>query len=65
MSIEVETPNLRFSKSQADIMEDYEPFITKEFVSLLSDETSQKPTKILLDMGATRTYLLENRLLLL
>jgi hypothetical protein len=31
--------NLRFSKSQFDIMENYKPFITKGFVSLIGSQT--------------------------
>ena len=40
--------NLRFSKSQFDIMEKYKPFITKGFVSLIGAKTYLQPIKILL-----------------
>jgi hypothetical protein len=47
-------PNLRVSKSQSDIMEDHKSFITKGFVSLISDENSLKHMKILRDMGTSQ-----------
>ena len=40
MPIEIENPNVKVSKSQSDIMEDYKPFITKGFVSLICDKTN-------------------------
>ena len=42
------------------LREDYKPFITKEFVSLIVDETSLQLIKILHDMGASQTVMLEN-----
>jgi len=36
-------------------MEDHKPFITKGFVSLISDENSLRPIKILHHMGASQT----------
>ena len=47
--------NLRFSKSQFDIMETYKPFITKGFVSLIGAETYLQPIKILRDTGVSQT----------
>ena len=41
-------------------MEDYKHFKTKRFVSLIGDETSLQPIKILRDMGASQTLMLEN-----
>ena len=41
-------------------MEVYALFITKGFVSLISNETSLKPIKIVCDMGAPQTLMLEN-----
>ena len=40
MPIVIEKPNLRVLKSQSDIMEEYRPFITNGFVSLIGDKTS-------------------------
>jgi len=40
MPIVIEKPNVRVLKSQSDIMEDYKPFITKGFVSLIGNKTS-------------------------
>ena len=52
ISVEVEKHNLRVSKSQSDIMEDHKPSIPKIFVTVISDDTSLKPIKILRDIGA-------------
>ena len=41
-------------------MEDYKPFITKGFVSLIGDKTSLQPLKILHDTRASQTVMLEN-----
>ena len=41
-------------------MEDYKPFVTKGFVSLIGDEISLQPIKILHDTGASKTLMLEN-----
>ena len=60
MATKVGKPNLRILKSQADIMEDYALFITKGFVSLISNETSLNPIKIVCDMGAPQTLMLED-----
>ena len=40
-------------------MEDYKHFKTKWFVSLIGDETSLQPIKILCDTGASQTLMLE------
>jgi hypothetical protein len=40
------------TKSQSNIMEDHKPSIPKIFVSVISDDTSLKPIKILRDIGA-------------
>ena len=64
MPIVIVKPNLRVSKSQSDIMEDYKPFKIKGFVSLIGDETSLQPIKILRDTGASQTLMLDNILLL-
>jgi len=45
-------------------MEDYKPFITKGFVSLICGKTSLQPIKILRDTGASQTLMLDNILLL-
>jgi hypothetical protein len=55
MPIVIEQANLRFSKSQFDIMENNKPFITKGFVSLIDAKTHLQPIKILRDMGASQT----------
>ena len=55
MPIVVEKANLRFSKSQLDIMDNYKLFLTKWFVSLIGDETSLQPIKILRDTGDSQT----------
>jgi hypothetical protein len=47
MPIVIEKANLRFSKSQFDIMENYKPFITKGFVSLIGVKTSLQSIKLL------------------
>jgi hypothetical protein len=52
MPIVIEKANLRFIKSQFDIMENYKPFIKKWFVSLIGDKTSLQPIEILRDTGA-------------
>jgi hypothetical protein len=52
MPIVIEKANLRFIKSQFDIMENYKPFITKRFVSLTGDKTRLQPIKLLRDTGA-------------
>jgi hypothetical protein len=39
MPIVIEKANLRFSKSQFDIMENYKLLITKRFVSLIGAKT--------------------------
>jgi hypothetical protein len=39
--------NLRFSLSQFDIMENYKPFITKGFASLIGVKTSLQSIKLL------------------
>jgi hypothetical protein len=52
MIIVIENANLRFPKCQFDIMENYKPFITKWFVSLIADKTSLQRIKILGDTGA-------------
>ena len=46
--------NLRFSKSQFDIMEKYKPFISKGFVSLIGAKTYIQPIKILRDTGVSQ-----------
>jgi hypothetical protein len=43
MRIVIEKANLRFSKSQFDIMEIYKPFITKGFVSLIGVKPVYNP----------------------
>jgi hypothetical protein len=55
MPIVIEKANLRFIKSQFDIMENYKPFITKWFVSLIGDKTRLQPITILRDKGASQT----------
>jgi hypothetical protein len=55
MPIVIENANLRFPKCQFDIMENYKPFITKWFVSLIGDTTSLQLIKILRDTGAFQT----------
>jgi hypothetical protein len=47
MPIAIEKANLRFSLSQFDIMENYKPFITKGFVSLIGAKTSLQSIKLL------------------
>jgi hypothetical protein len=47
MPIVIEKANLRFSKSQFDIMENYKLFITKGFVSLIGVKTSLQSIKLL------------------
>ena len=47
MRIVIEKANLRFSKSQFDIMENNKPFMTKGFVSLIGAKTSLQPIKLL------------------
>jgi hypothetical protein len=47
MPIVIEKANLRFSKSQFDIMENYKPFITKGFVSIIGVMTSLQSIKLL------------------
>jgi hypothetical protein len=39
MPIVIGKAHLRFSKSQFDIMENYKPFITKGFLSLIGSQT--------------------------
>ena len=46
------------------LLENYKPFITNVFVSLIGDETSLQPIKILRDTGASQTLMLDNILLL-
>jgi hypothetical protein len=60
MATKVGKPNLWILKSQTDIMEVYALFITNGFVSLISNETSLKPIKIVCDMGAPQTLMLED-----
>ena len=60
MSIEVEKPYLRISKSQSDIMEDYKLLITNGFISMRGDETSLQPIKLLCDTEAFKTLMFEN-----
>jgi hypothetical protein len=55
MPIVIEKANLRFSKSQFDITENYKLFITKGFVSLIGAKTHLQPIKILRDTGASQT----------
>ena len=55
MPIVIEKTNLRFSKSQFDIMENYKLFITKGFVALIGAKTLLQPIKILRDTGASQT----------
>ena len=55
MPIVIEKANLRFSKSQFDIMENYKLFITKGFVSLIGAKTRLQPITILRDAGAPQT----------
>ena len=55
MPIVIEKANLRFSKSQFDIMEKYKPFITKGFVSLLGAKTHLQLNKIFRDTGVSQT----------
>jgi hypothetical protein len=47
MRIVIEKTNLKFSKSQFDIMENDKPFITKGFVSLIGVKTSLQSIKLL------------------
>jgi hypothetical protein len=47
MPIVIGKANLRFSKSQFDIMENYKPFITMGFASLLGAKTSLQSIKLL------------------
>ena len=47
MRIVIEKANLRFSKSQFDIMENNKPFITNGFVSLIGAKTSLQSIKLL------------------
>jgi hypothetical protein len=47
MPIVIEKANLRFLKSQFDIMENYKPFITKEFVTLIGVKTCLQSIKLL------------------
>ena len=47
MPIVIEKANLRFSKSQFDIMENYKPFITKGFASLIGVKTILQSIKLL------------------
>ena len=49
-------------ESKCCIMKDYNPFITKWFVSLIGDKTSLQPITILRDTGASQTLMLENSL---
>jgi hypothetical protein len=51
MSIVIEKANLRFSRSQFDIMENYKPFITKGFVSLIGVKTSLQSIKLKFKFG--------------
>ena len=60
MPIKIEKPNSRVLKSKSDIMEDYKPFITEGFVSLIGDNTSLQPIKILRDTGASQSLMLES-----
>jgi len=46
------------------LLENYKPFIINVFVSLIGDETSLQPIKILRDTGASQTLMLDNILLL-
>ena len=46
------------------LLENYKHFITNVFVSLIGDETSLQPIKILRDTGASQTLMLDNILLL-
>ena len=55
MPIVIENANLRFPKCQFDIMENYKPFITMWFMSLIGDKTSLQLIKILGDTGAFQT----------
>jgi hypothetical protein len=55
MPIVIEKANLRFSKSQFDIMENYKILITKRFVSLIGAKTRLQPFEILRDAGASQT----------
>jgi hypothetical protein len=55
MPIVIEKANLRFSKSQFDIMENYMLFITKGFISLIGAKTRLQPINILCDTGASQT----------
>jgi hypothetical protein len=45
---------LRFSKSQFDITENYNPFARKGFVSMIHDITSLQPIRILRETGASQ-----------
>ena len=45
-------------------MENYEPFISEDVVSLVGDESSPQKVKILRDTGATQSLILDSVLLL-
>jgi hypothetical protein len=47
MPIVIEKANLWSSKCQFDIMENYKPFMTKGFVSLLGVKTSLQSIKLI------------------
>ena len=55
MPIVIEKANLRFSKSQFDIMENYKLFISKGFISLIGAKIRLQPITILRDTGASQT----------
>ena len=55
MPILIEKANLKFSKSQFDIMENNKLFITKGFASLIAAKTRLQTINILRDTGASQT----------
>ncbi len=43
-----------------EIMEEFKPFVTERFVSLIGDENNLQPIKILRDTAASKTLILQN-----
>ena len=53
-------PEIQNKRSESDeIMEEFKPFVTEGFVSLLGDESNLQPIKILRDTAASQSLLLE------
>jgi hypothetical protein len=55
MPIVIKKVNIRFSKSQFSIMENYKPLITKGLVSLIGAKTRLPLINILCDTRASQT----------